>query len=55
MLAPMAVSQVAAKWNLGETRFHPKNITAMKVDSIKNAKMPSTASGAPKMSPTNQL
>ena len=54
-LAPMAVSHVAAKWNLGLTFFHPKNITAMNVDSIKKARMPSTANGAPKMSPTNQL
>ena len=54
-LAPIAVSHVAARWNLGLTFFQPKNITAMNVDSIKKAKMPSTASGAPKMSPTNQL
>ena len=54
-LAPMAVNHVAARWNLGLTFFQPKNITAMNVDSMKKARMPSTASGAPKMSPTNQL
>ncbi len=54
-LAPIAVSHVAARWNLGLTFFQPKNITAMNVDSMKKAKMPSTANGAPKMSPTNQL
>ena len=53
--APMAVSQVAARWKRGLTFFHPKNMTAMNVDSIKNANRPSMASGAPKMSPTNQL
>ena len=51
-LAPMAVSQVAAKWKRFETLSQPKNITAMKVDSMKKAMMPSMASGAPKMSPT---
>ncbi len=52
-LAPIAVSHVAARWNPGLTLFHPKNITAIKVDSRKNATMPSIAKGAPKMSPTN--
>ena len=51
-LAPMAVSQVAVRWNPFETFPQPKNITAMKVLSRKKAKMPSMASGAPKMSPT---
>ena len=51
-LAPIAVSQVAARWNPFETLFQPKNITAMKVDSMKKAISPSMASGAPKMSPT---
>ena len=55
MLAPRAVSHVEARWNLGDTFFQPKNITAMNVDSMKNARIPSMASGAPKMSPTNQL
>ena len=53
--APMAVSQVEARWNRLLTLFQPKNMTAMKVASMKKAMMPSMASGAPKMSPTNQL
>ena len=53
-VAPSPVSQVAARWKPGRTFFQPKNMTAMKVDSMKNATMPSIASGAPKMSPTNQ-
>ena len=52
--APMPVSQVAARWVRLLTLFQPKNITAKKVASMKNANMPSMASGAPKMSPTNQ-
>ena len=54
IVAPKPVSHVEARWKPGETFFQPKNITATKVDSIKNATMPSTASGAPKISPTNQ-
>ena len=54
MAAPMPVSQVEARWNFLPTLFHPKNITATKVASMKNASMPSIARGAPKMSPTNQ-
>ena len=50
---PMAVSHVAVRWKRLLTFFQPKNITAMNVDSIKNANKPSMASGAPKMSPTN--
>ena len=53
MVAPSPVSQVEARWNPGDTFFHPKNITATKVLSMKKATIPSTASGAPKMSPTN--
>ena len=52
--APMAVSHVEARWKRGLTLFHPKNITATKVASMKKARIPSMASGAPKMSPTNQ-
>src|SRR5665647_2275808 len=52
-LAPMAVSQVAVRWNPLLTLFHPKNMMAIKVDSIKKARIPSIASGAPKISPTN--
>ena len=35
MVAPIAVSHVEAKWNLLLTLFQPKNMTAMKVASIK--------------------
>ncbi len=51
-LAPIAVSHVAARWAPRLTFSQPKNITAMKVLSRKKARMPSMASGAPKMSPT---
>ena len=54
-VAPMIVSQVEAKWKRLLTLSQPKNITAIKVASIKKAKIPSMARGAPKMSPTNQL
>ena len=53
MVAPRPVSQVDARWKPRETLFQPKYITATNVDSMKNATMPSMASGAPKMSPTN--
>ena len=53
-VAPTPVSHVAARWNPRLTLFHPKYITAMNVASMKKATMPSMASGAPKMSPTNQ-
>ena len=52
---PKAVSHDEARWKPRLTLFQPKNITAIKVASIKKASMPSMASGAPKMSPTNQL
>lgn len=55
MVAPRPVSQVEARWKPRLTFCHPKNITAMNVASMKKATMPSMASGAPKMSPTNQL
>src|SRR6056297_1409899 len=51
---PMATIQVEKRWNPLETRFQPKNMTAKKVASMKKAKMPSAASGAPKISPTIQ-
>ena len=54
-VAPMIVSQVEAKWKRLLTLSQPKNITVIKVASIKNARIPSIARGAPKMSPTNQL
>ena len=53
-VAPRPVSQVEARWKPALTFFQPKNITATKVLSMKNATMPSMASGAPKMSPTSQ-
>ena len=53
MVAPSPVSHVDAKWKPFDTLFHPKNMTATKVDSMKNATIPSMASGAPKTSPTN--
>ena len=54
IVAPKPVSQVEARWKPGDTFFQPKYITATKVLSMKKATIPSTASGAPKMSPTNQ-
>ena len=51
--APMPVSHVQKRWVRRLTLSHPKNITAKNVASMKKAKMPSMASGAPKMSPTN--
>ena len=54
IVAPSPVSQVEARWKRLLTLFQPKNITAMKVASMKNARIPSIASGAPKISPTNQ-
>ena len=53
--APIAVSHVAVKCIPRLTLFQPKNMIATKVASIKNAKIPSMANGAPKISPTNQL
>ena len=53
IVAPKPVSQVEARWKPLLTLFHPKNMTAMNVASMKKARMPSMASGAPKMSPTN--
>ena len=52
-LVPMAVSHVDTRWAFLLTLFQPKYITAKKVLSMKNAKIPSMASGAPNMSPTN--
>ena len=53
IVAPKPVSQVEAKWKRLLTFPHPKNMTAINVASIKNAKIPSIANGAPKISPTN--
>ena len=54
MVAPSPVSQVEARWKPRLTLSQPKNITATKVLSMKNARMPSMARGAPNTSPTNQ-
>ena len=53
MFEPINTSHVEARWKRRLTLFQPKNITAKNVASIKKAKMPSIASGAPKISPTN--
>ena len=53
-VAPRPVSQVEARWKPRPTLFQPKNMTAMNVASMMKATMPSMASGATKMSPTNQ-
>ena len=53
IVAPKPVSQVEVKWKRLLTLPHPKNMTAINVASIKNAKIPSIANGAPKISPTN--
>ncbi len=52
-LTPIATSQVEARWKPRLTLFQPKNITATNVASMKKASIPSMASGAPNMSPTN--
>ena len=54
-VAPMMVSQVATRCVPLLTLSQPKYMMPMKVDSRKKATMPSMASGAPKISPTNQL
>jgi hypothetical protein len=51
-LAPMPTSQVTTRWPTLESRSHPKKKIPTKVASRKNAIKPSSASGAPKMSPT---
>lgn len=45
MVAPNPVSHVEARWNPFDTLFHPKYMTATKVDSMKKATMPSMARG----------
>ena len=52
MFEATATSQIVVRWSFGESRFQPKNQTAMKVDSRKKASVASTASSEPKMSPT---
>ena len=54
-VAPRVTSQVEARCIFLLTRSHPKNMMEMNVASRKNATIPSMASGAPKISPTNKL
>ena len=54
MFAPTNTIQVEIRWKRLLTLFQPKNMTATKVDSKKNAIIPSMASVALKISPTNQ-
>ena len=49
---PTAVIHITVACNRGEKRSHVKIHTPMNVDSRKNARSPSSASGAPKTSPT---
>ncbi|MCY1514512.1 hypothetical protein D9M68_490570 [compost metagenome] len=51
-LVPKATSQVTARWLTLDIRFQPKKNRPTKVASRKKAISPSSASGAPKMSPT---
>ena len=53
IVAPNPVNQVEARWKRLLTFPQPKNITAINVASMKKAKIPSIANGAPKISPTN--
>ncbi len=51
---PTATNHDDIIWNFLLTLSHPKNITAINVDSRKKARIASIANGAPKMSPINQ-
>ncbi len=51
-MVPMLTSQMEARCTLGETRPLPNIQMPRKVDSRKNARRASTASGAPKTLPT---
>ncbi len=51
---PMWASQIEARCSPRGSLSHPKIHRPRKVDSRKKASSPSTASGAPKMSPTNR-
>ena len=53
-VAPTATIRDENHRVLTENRFQPQMSTPTKVDSRKKAKMPSAASGAPKMSPTKR-
>jgi hypothetical protein len=54
MFAPMAASQIVARWILLGSLSQPKIHRPRNVDSRKKAMSASTASGAPKMSPTKR-
>ncbi|MNJ80458.1 hypothetical protein D3C77_788460 [compost metagenome] len=49
---PNATSQVTTRWLTLDMRFQPKKNRPTKVASRKKAISPSSASGAPKISPT---
>ena len=51
---PRWTSQMVVAWSLGDSLSQPKIHRPRNVDSRKNASRPSTASGAPKMSPTKR-
>ena len=51
-MVPRLASQIEARCTLGDTRPRPKIHTPRNVDSMKKARRPSMASGAPKMLPT---
>ncbi len=50
--APIATSQIEARWAFFERRSQPKIHRPRNVDSRKNATSASIARGAPKTSPT---
>ena len=52
---PIAASQIMARWTGGLRRSQPKIHRPRNVDSRKKATRASSASGAPKMSPTKRL
>ena len=54
-VAPRNTNHVEARCIFLLTLFQPKNMMEINVASIKKAKIPSMARGAPKISPTNQL
>ena len=50
--APIATTQIVARWTRLERRPHPNSQRPRNVDSRKKAASPSIANGAPKTSPT---
>ena len=53
-MVPSEAIQIVARCTFLGRRSQPKIHRPRNVDSRKNASRPSTASGAPKMSPTNR-